>query len=196
MWFGTSTATATISATPRESCRARTRTELAALEANFGELGANAEFLAHDAGDAEPDRDQRHDDARAGWGTCYELNPASGGTGPLLELNGSVVTTGQFAAGWTPVGAVQTGNGYEVALSNGQSQYVVWNVGSNGNYTGAATGFCRAPSAELEGVEAAFGEGPSPAAGSAATPTTIATNGTSWTSLRLAAYRRLATRTN
>ena len=80
-------------------------------------------------------------------GNLFELNPAGGGTGPLLEFNGSVVTSGQFgAAGWTPVGAVRTGDGYEVAFSApnpsqpGQDQYVVWNTDSNGNQTGDATG--------------------------------------------------------
>ena len=91
-------------------------------------------------------------------GDLFELNPASG-TGPLLELNGSVVTKGQFgAAGWTPVGALQTGNGYEVAFSNGKGQYVVWNTDSNGDFTGDATRVLSANSSELEGVEAAFGE--------------------------------------
>ena len=42
-------------------------------------------------------------------GNLFELNPAGGGTGPLLELNGSVVTAGQFPAGWTPVGAETDG---------------------------------------------------------------------------------------
>ena len=93
--------------------------ELEGVEAAFGDetfAGAGTR------GDADPDCDfdhqQRHWHERP-WlrlGTLFELNPAGSG-GPLLELNGSVVTTGQFAAaGWTPVGAVQTGDGYEVAF--------------------------------------------------------------------------------
>ena len=100
-------------------------------------------------------------------GDAYELNPAGGTGGPLLELNGSVVTKGQFgAAGWTPVGAVQTANGYEVAFENSQNQYVVWNIDSNGDFTGDATGVLPGNSFELAGVEAAFGDGKFAGAGS------------------------------
>ncbi len=76
------------------------------------------------------------------------MNPAGGG--PLLELNGSVVTDGQFSAGWTPVGAEQTATGYEVAFKNAANQFVVWNIGANGNYTSAATGFLSGTSYALE----------------------------------------------
>ena len=44
-------------------------------------------------------------------GNLFELNPG-GGTGPLLQDQGSVITSGEA---WAPVGAVKTGNGYEVA---------------------------------------------------------------------------------
>jgi serralysin len=118
----------------------------------------------------------------------FELNPVSGGTGPFLELNGSPVTAGQFVAGWTPVGATQTGNGYEVAFSapvpgqSGQKQYVVWNTDSNGDYTSAATGILSGASPTLAAVEANFDEtSPGetfPGAGPPASTTTIATNGT------------------
>ena len=95
-------------------------------------------------------------------GNVYELNPAGGGTGPLLKTNGSVVTTGQFAAGWTPVGAKQTGDGYEVAFKSTAGTYVVWNTDSNGNYTGNATGILSSTNStqaqELEGLEANFVE--------------------------------------
>jgi serralysin len=74
----------------------------------------------------------------------------------FLKLNGSVVTTSTFAAGWTAVGAVQTGSGYEVAFSapvpgqSGQTQYVVWNVDSNGNYISNATGVLSGTGAATE----------------------------------------------
>ena len=85
-------------------------------------------------------------------GNRYELNPAGGGTGPLLELNGRVVTAGQFPAGWTPVGAEQTANGYEVAWSvPGANEYEVWNTGSNGDYTSAAAGILSGTSLSLRG---------------------------------------------
>jgi hypothetical protein len=110
-------------------------------------------------------------------GVLFELNPASGGTGPLLKLNGSLITAGQFAAGWTPVGAVQTASGYEVAWSvPGQNEFVAWDTDSNGDFTSAATGILSGSSAELEGLEANFGE-TFAGAGAKATPSTIATNG-------------------
>ena len=69
------------------------------------------------------------------------------------------MVTGQFgAAGWTPVGAIQTADGYEVAFSGANGQYVVWNVNSSGDYTGDATAVVPAGSATIEGVEANFGE--------------------------------------
>jgi serralysin len=101
-------------------------------------------------------------------GNLFELNPAGGGAGPLLQLNGDLVTAGQFAAGWTPVGAVETGDGYEVAFSvPGANEYAVWDTDSNGDYTSAATGILSGANPELEAVEAYFGEdfpGASPSA--------------------------------
>ena len=110
-------------------------------------------------------------------GILFELNPAGGGTGPFLEINGSPVIAGQFRLGWTPVGAVKTASGYEVAWSvPGQNEYEVWDTDSAGDYTSTATGILSGASAELEGVEANFGE-TFAGAGAEATPTTIATNG-------------------
>ena len=88
-----------------------------------------------------------------------------------------MVTAGQFPAGWRPVGAKQTGDGYEVAWSiPGSNEYVVWNTDSNGDYTSAATGILPGASPTLEAVEANFGED-FPGAGPPASKTTIATNG-------------------
>ena len=92
-------------------------------------------------------------------GDVYELNPAAGGTGPLLELKGSAVTAGEFGAGWAPVGAVQTATGYEVAWSLlGQDQYTVWNTDSNGDYTSTATGLVTGQNFTLEDLNPTFGE--------------------------------------
>jgi serralysin len=46
----------------------------------------------------------------------YFLYPVGGSSGPQLKLDGAPVVAGagQFAP-WTPIGAVQTANGYEVA---------------------------------------------------------------------------------
>ena len=45
---------------------------------------------------------------------AYLLNPIAGSFGPQLKYGGAVVTAGQFG-GWTPVGAEQTGSGYQIA---------------------------------------------------------------------------------
>ena len=87
------------------------------------------------------------------------------------------------AAGWTPVGAVQTGDGYEVAFWNndvgGSNQYVVWNTDSNGDFTSSATGVLPATSTStLAGLEAAFGNEDFVAGLTPATPTPITINGT------------------
>src|SRR5208283_4935494 len=125
------------------------------LEANFGENFATGLTAATPSPIATNTSSVT---TLAGVGNLFELYPDSGG--PLLELNGSVVTAGSLGS-WTPVGAVQTGTGYEVAFSNGQGQYTVWNVASNGNFAGGATGgplSSTVPTQELEGLEASFGE--------------------------------------
>ena len=111
-------------------------------------------------------------------GNLYEFNPASGGTGPLLEYQGAYITAGQFGGAITPVGAMKTAGGYEVAWSLGGGQFIVWNTDSNGNYTSAATGILSGTSATLEAVEGNFGDGTFANAGSPASATTIASNGT------------------
>ncbi len=132
-----------------------TSSTLEGVEANFGETFAGARGPS-------PTNEIGSNGQLARVGNVYELNPAGGGTGPLLKTNGSVVTTGQFAAGWTPVGAKQTGDGYEVAFKSTAGTYVVWNTDSNGNYTGNATGILSSTNStqaqELEGLEANFVE--------------------------------------
>jgi hypothetical protein len=91
-------------------------------------------------------------------GNLYELNPASGGTGPLLEYQGAAVTAGEFGAGITPSGAMKTANGYEVVWSLGSNEYTVWTTDSTGNYTGVAAGVVYGQSFTLEDLEPTFGE--------------------------------------
>ena len=44
------------------------------------------------------------------------------------------VTAGEFGA-WTPIGAVQTASGYDVAWKiPGANEYTVWSTDSSGNY--------------------------------------------------------------
>ena len=60
----------------------------------------------------------------------------SSGTGPALKYNGANVTAGEFGS-WTPIGAVQTASGYDVAWKNTSTgQYTVWTTDSSGNYEG------------------------------------------------------------
>ena len=88
-------------------------------------------------------------------GDLFELT-AGGGTGPLLQYQGSVITSG---GAWAPVGAEKTASGYEVAWRLlGSDQYSVWNTDSNGDYTSSATGVVSGQSFALEDLEPAFGE--------------------------------------
>jgi protocatechuate 3,4-dioxygenase beta subunit len=82
------------------------------------------------------------------------------GSGPELKSGGAPVTAGEFG-GWTPIGAVQTASGYDVAWKDGaSSQYSVWSTDSNGNYisnnvaniNGAVSG----TSTALETIETIF----------------------------------------
>ena len=67
-------------------------------------------------------------------GNVYELNPVAGGTGPTLKYLGADVTVGQ-EVGWTPIGAMQTASGYDVAWKNPASGlFTIWMTDSNGNY--------------------------------------------------------------
>ena len=50
---------------------------------------------------------------------------SSSGSGPALKYNGANVTAGEFGS-WTPIGAVQTASGYDVAWKNTSTgQYTV-----------------------------------------------------------------------
>src|SRR5262249_12613435 len=65
---------------------------------------------------------------------------------------------GEFG-NWTPIGAMRTANGYEIALENsGTGQYTVWTTDSNGNYTGDPIGVVSGNSYALESLEPAFNE--------------------------------------
>ena len=62
------------------------------------------------------------------------------GSDPTLKYEGRTVTAGEFGA-WTPIGAMKTASGYDVAWKNtGTGQYTVWGTDSNGNYKGNLTG--------------------------------------------------------
>ena len=80
----------------------------------------------------------------------------SSGSGPALKYKGANVTAGEFGS-WTPIGAVQTASGYDVAWKNtGTGQYTVWTTDSNGNYKGNLIGAVSGTSSALETLEPVF----------------------------------------
>ena len=64
----------------------------------------------------------------------------SSGSGVALTYAGAIVTAGKFG-GWTPIAAVQTATGYDVAWKmTGSNEYTVWATNSSGNTVGNLTG--------------------------------------------------------
>lgn len=73
-------------------------------------------------------------------GDNYFLNPAAGGTGPVLMFGTSPLSAASLG-GWAVIGAEQISGGYEVALhSLSSDQYTVWITDSGGNVVGNGTG--------------------------------------------------------
>jgi len=97
------------------------------------------------------------------------------GNGPQLKYAGTGVTDGEFGT-ITPIGAIQTASGYDVAWKiPGTSQFTFWTTDSNGNYTSNITGLVDGTSNAVETLETTFhqdlnGDGvigvPSPASAS------------------------------
>jgi serralysin len=88
----------------------------------------------------------------------YQFTPVAGGTGPTLQYQGAAVAAGQLGA-WTPIGAVKTSIGYQVAWKiTAQNLYTVWNTNTNGAYTSSATGGVVGQDFTLEDLEASFKE--------------------------------------
>ncbi|MCA1394102.1 M10 family metallopeptidase C-terminal domain-containing protein, partial [Bradyrhizobium sp. IC3123] len=89
-------------------------------------------------------------------GNSYSLNPVAGGAGPQLKYNGSPVAVDMWA-GWAPIGAEQTGSGYDVAWKNASTgQYNIWSTDSNGNYVTNLLSFASGTSSALEAYEPLF----------------------------------------
>ncbi|MBR0791458.1 matrixin family metalloprotease [Bradyrhizobium manausense] len=88
-------------------------------------------------------------------GSNFYMNPVAGGTGPELKYGGSPVTAGQFGV-WTPIGAEQAANGYQIAWkAPGTSQFIIWHTDSSGNYQND-TGVVAGTSSTLEQAESSF----------------------------------------
>jgi spore maturation protein SpmB len=87
-------------------------------------------------------------------GSNYYLD--AGGTGPELKYGGASVTAGEFGA-WTPVGAIQVANGYDVAFTlPGGNQYTVWNTDANGNEVSFLVSDVPGSNTVLESLETTF----------------------------------------
>ena len=81
-----------------------------------------------------------------------------GGSGPALQYAGADVTAGEFG-GWTPIGAVQTASGYDVAWKmTGANEYTVWATNSSGNTISNLTGAVSGTSTALESLESTFNQ--------------------------------------
>jgi hypothetical protein len=85
-----------------------------------------------------------------------ELFLYNGGVGPSLKYGGVAVTAGEFG-GWTPIGAIQTASGYDIAWKlAGTTEYAIWSTDSNGNYTSNLTPAIPGNSTTLENFETIF----------------------------------------
>ncbi|WP_431014817.1 M10 family metallopeptidase C-terminal domain-containing protein [Bradyrhizobium pachyrhizi] len=90
-------------------------------------------------------------------GNNYFLDPVSGGTGPSVKYAGTPFDASTQVGAWTPIGAEQTANGYQIAWKViGSDQYLVWNADSNGNYVSSATAVVSGSSTILEAFESSF----------------------------------------
>ncbi len=73
------------------------------------------------------------------------------------SFGGAAVTVGEFGAGWTPIGAVQTASGYDVAWHDpGTARYTVWSTDSSGNYLASIVAPGPGSSTALESAETSF----------------------------------------
>jgi serralysin len=89
-------------------------------------------------------------------GSTYHLNSTITGTGPTLNYGGAPVTVGEFGT-ITPIGAVQTGSGYDIAWQvPGTNQFTFWTTDSNGNYTSNICGLVSGASFTSESLEPIF----------------------------------------
>jgi parallel beta-helix repeat protein len=94
----------------------------------------------------------------AEFGNNYFLYTVGTTSGPELKYNGAAVTQGEFGT-WSPIGAVQTESGYDIAWKDaGSGAYTVWTTDVNGNYVGNAIGEVSGNSYALESLETTFNQ--------------------------------------
>jgi serralysin len=88
----------------------------------------------------------------------YFLFAAGGTAGPELKYGGQAVVSGEFGA-WTPIGAVQTASGYDIAWKDAAAnEYTVWSTDNNGNYVANVIGAVSGNSYALETLETTFNQ--------------------------------------
>src|SRR5262249_57754564 len=88
----------------------------------------------------------------------YFLFAAGGTSGPELNSTGLVPYTTLFRS-WTPLGAVQTANGYDVAWKlGGANAYTMWVVDTNGNYVSDTMGLVSGTSFAWGSAASVFGQ--------------------------------------
>jgi serralysin len=87
----------------------------------------------------------------------YNLNPTTGGTGPVLKNGGAPVIAGNYGA-WSPVAAEQvSGGGYDVAWKNASTGYFsIWSTDSNGNFVSTLTPEVPGTDSRLKAFEPVF----------------------------------------
>lgn len=91
-------------------------------------------------------------------GNNFFLYVAGTSTGPELSYGGSAVVAGEFGD-WTPIAAVQTASGYDVAWkSPSTNEYGVWTTDSGGNFNGQPLGGVPGNSPALETLELTFNQ--------------------------------------
>jgi hypothetical protein len=119
-------------------------------------------------------------------GSTYSLFAAGTSSGPVLQVAGAAVTAASIG-GWTPIGAVRTANGYEVAFKlPGSNLFTIWNTDSNGKYLSDTIGAVTATSAALEVAETTFGQDLNGDGAIGLRATVIATDTTTYGSTSLA----------
>ncbi len=109
-------------------------------------------------------------------GNNYYLDDVSSGTGPSLKFEGAEYVAGDPADSWTPIGAVQTAGGYDVALKWG-NYYSISTADSNGNFTAFAQTQLLGSSLALEQWETTFNQDLNGDGTIGVVSTTIATDG-------------------
>ena len=92
-----------------------------------GVIGLNAQVV-------QTDTNTLGSTSLAAFGSNYLMLHAGTGNGVQLTYGGLAVWQGEFSS-WTPIGAVQTTNGYDVAWRDASSGlFTVWATDANGNY--------------------------------------------------------------